>query len=197
MSFLRLSKRAVGNPCGRAREAMKFGLKTVNGCDTKSRFQGNAHRIRKKSKKRNGVVKTTFLQKIKIMKEIKIIIEKSADSYGAYAENVPGIYGAGDTVKECKQSILEAIETVKTFDEDQIPEILKGEYELVFKFDTVSLLNYYKGIFTLSALGRVTGINERQLQHYSTGLKKPRPAQKKKIETALHHLGEELLSVEL
>lgn len=131
------------------------------------------------------------------MTEIKIIIEKSADSYGAYAENVAGIYGAGDTVKECKQSILDAIDTVKTFDADQIPEVLKGNYTIVYKFDTVSLLDYYKGIFTLSALGRITGINERQLQHYSTGLKKPREEQKKKIENALHHLGEELLSVEL
>lgn len=131
------------------------------------------------------------------MKEIKIIIEKSTDSYGAYSENVPGIYGAGDTVKECKQSILDAIETVKTFDDDQIPEILKGSYEITYKFDTASLLDYYKGVFTLSALGRITGINERQLQHYSTGLKKPRPAQREKIENALHNLGEELLSVEL
>ncbi len=131
------------------------------------------------------------------MKEIKIVIEKSSDSYGAYSENVSGIYGAGDTVKECKQSILDAIETIKTFDEDQIPEILKGEYKIVYRFDTVSLLDYYKGIFTLSALGRITGINERQLQHYSTGLKKPRPAQREKIEKSLHSLGEELLSVEL
>jgi len=60
-----------------------------------------------------------------------------------------------------------------------------------------SLFTYYKGVFTKSALERITGINQRQLQHYSSGLKKPRLAQKQKIETALHKLGNELIAVEL
>ena len=131
------------------------------------------------------------------MKTIKIIIEKSSDSFGAYAENVEGIYGAGDTVRECKQSILDAIETVKTFDDDNVPEALKGDYEIVYNFDLESLLNYYKGIMPFSSLERITGINQRQLQHYSTGHRKPRIDQRKKIETALHKFGDELLSVEL
>jgi hypothetical protein len=46
-----------------------------------------------------------------------------------------------------------------------------------------SLFEYYKGVFTKSALERITGINQRQLQHYSSGLKKPRLAQKQKIQT--------------
>ncbi|MDR0802047.1 type II toxin-antitoxin system HicB family antitoxin [Fluviicola sp.] len=131
------------------------------------------------------------------MKKIRIIIERSADSFGAYAENVDGIYGARDTVEECKQSILDAIETVKTFDKDQIPSALLGKYELIFQFDTVSLLNYYKGIFSNSAFEHLTGINQKQIQHYATGHRKPRPAQRHKIENALHNLGKELLAVEL
>jgi hypothetical protein len=58
-------------------------------------------------------------------------------------------------------------------------------------------LDYYKGIFTNAALERITGINQKQIQHYASGLKKPRPAQVKKIESALHNLGAELMSVEL
>ncbi|ANH82193.1 hypothetical protein A8C56_15570 [Niabella ginsenosidivorans] len=60
-----------------------------------------------------------------------------------------------------------------------------------------SLLNYYKGIFTNSAFERLTGINQRQLQHYSTRHRKPRPAAKKKIEDALHTLGSERMAAEL
>lgn len=131
------------------------------------------------------------------MKEIKIIIEKSSDSYGAYSENVQGIYGAGDTPEECKQSILDAIETVKTFDDKEVPNILKDDYYITYKFDTVSLLGYYKGIFTNAALERMTGINRKQIQHYASGLRKPRPATRQKLETSLHKLGKELLSVEL
>ncbi|MDQ6763177.1 MAG: type II toxin-antitoxin system HicB family antitoxin [Bacteroidota bacterium] len=132
------------------------------------------------------------------MKKIKIIIERSKDHYNAYAENVKGVYGAGDTVAEAKQSILDSIKLLKKYNEDKnIPKILKGDYELVFKFDTESLLNYYNGIFSKAALERITGINQKQIQHYSTGLKRPRPTQVKRIETALHKLGAELLAVEL
>jgi hypothetical protein len=35
------------------------------------------------------------------------------------------------------------------------------------------------------------------LHHYASGLKKPRLVQRKKIESALHRLGEELMAVEL
>lgn len=129
------------------------------------------------------------------MKEIKIIIEKSSDSFGAYSENVSGIFGAGDTADECKLSVLDAIETLK--DLENCPDELKGDYKLVYKFDTVSLLNYYKGIFTNAALEKITGINQKQIQHYTTGHRKPRPEQRKKIENALHTLGKELLAVEL
>ncbi|MGG7035167.1 MAG: type II toxin-antitoxin system HicB family antitoxin [Flavobacterium sp.] len=129
------------------------------------------------------------------MKEIKIIIEKSTDSFGAYSENIQGIYGAGDTADECKQSVLDAIDTLKEL--DNCPKELKGEYVITYKFDAVSFLNYYKGIFTNSALEKITGINQKQIQHYATGYRKPRPEQRQKIENALHKLGKELLAVEL
>ncbi len=131
-------------------------------------------------------------------KKIKIIIERSDDSYTSYAENVPGVYGHGDTVEEAKQSALTGIELLKKYNEDvNLPSILKVDYEIVFKFDAESFLNFYKKIFTNAALERMTGINQKQFQHYASGLKKPRLAQIKKIESAMHSLGKELMSVEL
>ena len=131
-------------------------------------------------------------------KQIKIIIERSSDSYTSYAENVTGIYGHGDTVEEAKQSALEGINLLKKYNDDNnLPPILKGEYEIIFKFDAESFLNFYKKIFTNAALERMTGINQKQFQHYASGLKKPRLAQIKKIENAMHNLGKELISVEL
>lgn len=133
-----------------------------------------------------------------IMKTLKIIIERSADMFGAYAENAEGIYGGGDTVEEAKQSILDAIDIIKEeFAPENIPTILKDDYEIMYHFDVESLLNYYKGIFTNSALEKITGINQRQLQHYSSGLKRPRQPQLKKIEEGLHRLAAELQAVEL
>lgn len=132
------------------------------------------------------------------MKKIRIVIEKSKDHYNAYAENVRGIYAGGDSVEEVKQSVLDAIELLREYnDNDHIPEILLGEYEIVYKFDTESFLNYYKGIINPVTLYRLTGINQKQLQHYASGRSKPRKAQRKKIEKGLHKLGEELLAIEL
>ena len=131
-------------------------------------------------------------------KKIKIIIERSDDSYSAYAEKIPGIYGQGDTVEEAKQSALKGIDLlIKHNKVENIPSVLKGKYDVVFKFDAESFLNFYKKIFTNAALERMTGINQKQFQHYASGLKKPRLAQVKKIETAMHSLGKELMSVEL
>jgi predicted RNase H-like HicB family nuclease len=132
------------------------------------------------------------------MKQVKIVIEKTKDNYDAYAENVVGVYGGGETAEEAKQSIVEAIELLKKYNKaSAVPAVLKGNYKLVFRFDTESLLNYYKGVFSNAALERITGINQRQLQHYASGLKKPREVQLKKIETALHRLGNELMAVKL
>lgn len=139
----------------------------------------------------------TLVNKEKI-KKIKVIIERSDDSYSSYAENVRGVYGQGSTVEEAKQSALKGIELLKKYnDPKNIPTILKGEYHIVFKFDAESFLNFYKKIFTNAALERMTGINQKQFQHYASGLKKPRLAQVKKIEAAMHVLGQELISVEL
>jgi predicted RNase H-like HicB family nuclease len=132
------------------------------------------------------------------MKQVRIIIERSNDQYTAYAENVEGIYAGGDSAQEAKDSALTAIKLLKKHNKARnVPSILKGEYEVVFRFDAISVLNYYKKIFTNAALERMTGINQKQIQHYSTGLKKPRPAQVKKIASAFHELGNELIALEL
>lgn len=131
------------------------------------------------------------------MKTIKIIIERNEDGFWGHAENEAAIVGGGETVQDCKQDILDCIETLKELDATNKPDFLNKEYELVYKFDTASLLSYYKGIFTNSALERITGINQKQIQHYASGHRNPKQEQRLKIENALHALGKELLSVEL
>jgi len=129
---------------------------------------------------------------------IKIIIEKTEGLFSAYAANVEGIYAGGETVEEVKQSVVDSIRLLKEYNApENLPTALRKDYTLVYHFDAVSLLNYYKGVFTNSALERITGINQKQIQHYASGLKKPTETTTKKIETALHKLGEELLAVEL
>ena len=128
------------------------------------------------------------------------VIERTETNYGAYVEEIDGVGGLGNTLAEVKESLKEGLVVLKEACEDYgdpVPEELQGPYEIVFRMDTRSFLQMYCKIFTKSALERLTGINQKQLWHYANGKSTPRPAQVKKIETALHRLGEELLSLEL
>jgi predicted RNase H-like HicB family nuclease len=132
------------------------------------------------------------------MKQLKIIIEQASDgTYSAYSEEA-AIYGMGDTVEAAKKEALEGMRLyIENNDPKKIPAILNGKYEIVYQMDIRSLLQYYRGIFSNAAFERITGINQKQMQHYATGYRHPRPEMRKKIETALHLLGNELLSVKL
>jgi predicted RNase H-like HicB family nuclease len=132
------------------------------------------------------------------MERIKIVIGASSDCFGAYAENCPGIYGSGDTAESAKENALEGMKLfIASRSKSELPEILQGEYEIEYQYDTQSLLNYYTKFFNCASLQRLTGINQKLLHHYASGLKKPRKMQREKIETSLHRLGNELLAVRL
>lgn len=132
--------------------------------------------------------------------KLKVIIESTENNYSAYIENLDGIVATGETIAEIKDHMHSAIrvfmETCREVN-CEIPDILKGNYELEFRMDVKSLLNLYTGIFTKSGLERLTGINQKQLWHYAHGISKPREAQVRKIESALHRLGDELLAIQL
>lgn len=134
------------------------------------------------------------------MGKVIVTVELSENNYSSYIVELPGCVSTGKTFEELKHNMQEAvefhIETSREFG-DEIPAIFDSGFELVYKFDTASLLQHYKGIFSNSALERITGINQRQLQRYASGASKPRAAQKTKIMDALHSIGRELLVVEL
>ena len=134
------------------------------------------------------------------MKKVTVTVELSENNYSSYLDALPGCVSTGKTFEELKNNMQEAIEFhLETSREygDNISPVFNDEYELVYKFDTTSLLQHYRGIFTNSALERITGINQRQLQRYASGESKPRPAQVAKIANAFHSIGKELLIVEL
>ena len=132
----------------------------------------------------------------------KIIIEVSytGSHYGAHIPLLPGCITTGNSISELEGNMNEAIrghiEVSKEFG-DAIPNEFEGEYELEYHLSVEALINHYSSIFTKAALSRITGINERQLWHYAAGVRKPRPAQRKRIEEGLHNLGKELMSLSL
>jgi hypothetical protein len=122
----------------------------------------------------------------------KAIIERSKDAYWAYIPELEGVSGVGESVQEAKRSMLDGLGL-----QQELGNLSVQEYLIDYHFDVVSLLNYFKGILTNAAFERLTGINQLQMSHYANGLKKPRKAQRQKIEKALHQLGEDLRSIYL
>ena len=134
------------------------------------------------------------------MEKVIVDIYYTGNNYCAHAPILLGCVSTASTPSEMKKNIKEAIEfhvESSLKDGDTIPEVFKGDYELEFKLTTEALLNAYSDIFTKAALSRITGINQRQLWHYASGMRKPRPAQCKRIEDGLHRLGTELLNIEV
>ena len=84
--------------------------------------------------------------------EVIIKIEASNDFLDAYATNLESVTAGGETMQEVKSAILESIEIQK-----ELGNIDNIAYELVYKYDTKSLLRYYGRIFTMPALERLTG----------------------------------------
>ena len=132
------------------------------------------------------------------MKKVIVDIYYTGNNYCGHDPILLGCVSTGATLSDIKKNIKEAIEfhvESSLEDGDPIPEVFIGEYVLEFKLSVEALLNAYSDVFTKAALSRITGINQRQLWHYASGMRKPRPIQRKRIEDGLHRLGTELLNI--
>ncbi len=117
------------------------------------------------------------------------IIEIGKDStYDIYTnDNRLGfmLLGQGKTIEEAKADFLH--------NRDELVELYKkrGErfdfdhLEFEYKYDTKSFLKYSP--FTLTWLSSATGINKKQLSHYSTGVRNPSKATMEKIRSAIEN----------
>jgi predicted RNase H-like HicB family nuclease len=67
------------------------------------------------------------------MKKLTIIIEKTKDLYSAFAENMEGIYGGGNTIEEAKASINTSINLYEKHN-----NLKPQEYEITYKVITTA-----------------------------------------------------------
>lgn len=136
------------------------------------------------------------------MEKIKVDVQWCDKNFGAsFGENVPG--AVVFTAKSFEELLKEAEETLRFHvegmleDGDDVPQWLRdGDYELEFNYlDVATLLRACEPYASLAAISRASGINQNQLSHYATGLKQPRPQQRKRIVDGIHHIGKKLLTV--
>ncbi len=133
------------------------------------------------------------------MRKVIMNVSRTDTGYGCNCDLLPGWVVAGDeNFDEFKKYVQESIDfylECAREDGTPYPSVFDEEYEIIYKFDVAALLEYYRGIFSFSALQTITGINQKQLCHYASGLSKPRPRQAEKIASGLHKLAQDLLTV--
>jgi predicted RNase H-like HicB family nuclease len=129
-----------------------------------------------------------------------VILEKTDAGYSAYLPDLPGCISTGMTIADIKNNIKEAIDfhiEGMRIENMPIPERFDGEFDLSFKMDVSSLFEWFSGILTKSGVSKLTGMNQSLISQYVSGSKSPSARQTKRIERALHNLGQELLEIEL
>ena len=126
--------------------------------------------------------------------EIKIILERSNTGYSAYAENVDGIFTAGDTIEEIKENIKEVIGYQVEYLEE------KGEKEkadnlrnaaLKYYIDLNAFFEYYS-LFNKSELAKYIGINPSHLRRLSMENMELSDQKAQQIEQGMKRLAQEL-----
>lgn len=93
------------------------------------------------------------------------------------------LLGQGNSITEAKIDFLRSKEDMKAIfrQEGRVFDFDNLEFE--YKYDTGSFLRYSP--FTLTWLSHATGINKKQLSHYTTGLRHPSRNTLEKIQVAI------------
>jgi hypothetical protein len=130
--------------------------------------------------------------------KVKVIIERGSDNkYSAYMDYYDfdfGLSGFGNTAKEAIADFYESYEEEKTMCAKEGKVIPELEFDI--KYDVYSFLDYYSGILSKSGLEKITGVNQKQLWHYSSGKRKPKAQTVKKIQERIRDFAEELKQVQ-
>ena len=136
------------------------------------------------------------------MEKIVVDVSWCDKNFGAsLSENVPGAVVV--TAKSYDELLNEVRETLNFHvegmiaDGDDVPQWLRdGDYEFEYHLDAAALLQMCSPYASIAAISRVSGINQHQLSHYANGIKKTRPAKRRRIVEGLDSIDRELISVE-
>ncbi len=123
--------------------------------------------------------------------DIKVIIEHSTDGmyYCTPEDNKvlkTGLIGCGKTVEEAKEDFFTCYEEAKEMYGE------KKNISFDFAYDTTSFLQLFSKKLSITGLETITGINRKQLNHYLTGHRHPKPSTVKKIAKGIREFQEEL-----
>lgn len=123
-------------------------------------------------------------------RKIKVTVLKEDTGYSAIALIGDDFVGTeAETFEELKTNIIEALNFA--FEELDIEYTLN---DIKFEFDLESFFDFYK-VINAKALSERIGMNQSLLAQYIKGIKKPSPAQTKRILHGVQQIGRELTEV--
>ncbi len=123
-------------------------------------------------------------------RKVKVIVMKEDVGYSATSEIGEDFVGTeAESFEELKTMMIEALNLA--FEETDLNYTLD---DLVFEFDLESFFNFYK-VINAKALSQRIGMNQSLLAQYIKGIKKPSPAQTKRILNGVQQIGRELSEV--
>lgn len=133
------------------------------------------------------------------MQKINVLIGWD-QNYSASCDDAPGCIATAHSLEGIKQEFAAALEFhLEGMREDgyEIPAVFDGEYELEFELNGRALVHVAEGLVSRSALAQASGISPRQLGHYATGAKNPRPPQIERIKSGLRAITVQLSALSL
>jgi hypothetical protein len=123
-------------------------------------------------------------------RKIKVTVLKEDTGYSAIALIGDDFVGTeAETFEELKSNMIEAINFA--YEELEIEYTLN---DIQFEFDLESFFAFYK-VINAKALSERIGMNQSLLAQYIKGIKKPSPAQTKRILNGVQQIGRELTEV--
>ncbi|CAG5068520.1 hypothetical protein DYBT9623_01251 [Dyadobacter sp. CECT 9623] len=133
--------------------------------------------------------------------KLSIIIEKGDGELWGRIENIPNYLPvtSGKTQEEVTGNLKELLEDFITEDgtaHDQWQSISIEDIEFEYVYDLSAFFEIFDDV-KVGAIAKRAGINPSLVRHYVAGTKYPSAAQAKKIEDAIHELGEKLREVVL
>jgi transcriptional regulator with XRE-family HTH domain len=119
---------------------------------------------------------------------IKVLKEDKGYSATAYVKN-NFLATESDTFDELKTRILEALNLA--FEEQGLTYTME---DVRLEYDLESFFDFYR-VINAKALSERIGMNQSLLAQYIKGIKKPSPAQTRRILTGVQQIGRELSEV--
>jgi predicted RNase H-like HicB family nuclease len=131
--------------------------------------------------------------------KLTIIIEKGDNELWGRIENVPNYLPvtSGSTVEEITSNLKDLLEDFihhEGQENESWRNLKKSEFTFDYAYDLSAFFELFDDI-KVGALAKRAGLNPSLVRHYVAGTKYPSEQQAKKLEDAIHDLGEKLKEV--